>query len=146
MTGFNPIEFAVASANEAHDQRDAYADPVGSYFDNVVDTLNEKGITGNEYHQAIEQYRETIAILFKGIHLEFGQLFDALSHNGVHEIAPTNDDDGSIVTLSHNGAYFGTIGQKVSNTNEWCITGINTHIHGTGLDSLLNTIKEIRKY
>lgn len=145
MTGFDPIEFAVASANEAHDQRAVYADPVGSYFDNVVDTMNDKGITGIEYHQAIEKYRETIAILFKDVHLEFGQLFDALSHNGVHEIAPA-DDDGSIVTMLHKGVYFGTIGQKVSNTNEWCITGINTPIHGTGLDSLLNTIKEIRKY
>jgi hypothetical protein len=145
MTGFNSIEFAVASAEEAFDQRGAYTDPIGSYFDNVVDTLNEKGVTGNEYHQAIEQYRDTIAKLF-GEQIRFGDLFDALSHAGVHEIEPAPGNDGSVVTVSRNGEHVGVIGQYVTDTNKWSFS-INGHLlHGVGVNALLDAIKEQRKY
>jgi hypothetical protein len=142
---FNSIEFAVASAEEAFDQRGAYADPIGSYFDNVVDTLNEKGITGNEYHQAIDKYRDTIARLFTE-QIQFGNLFDALSHAGVHEIEPANGDDGSIVIVSHNGVYFGTIGQCCGNSDTWVFTINGILNKGNGLNSLIDTSKEKRKY
>lgn len=153
MNSFNPIEFAIASANEAFDQRAAYADPVGSYFDNVVDTLNEYKVTGQMYHSALAQYRATVANLFFGMNLEYEQLFDALSHAGVHEIECETDlsnndrKDGSLIYLKHNGAHFGTIGQDYVNPNKWAIYmhGVDT-INGEGFNLLLDTIKQIRKY
>lgn len=42
MNWLEAIEFARASAREAIDQASAYEDPIGSFRDNVVDTLNDE--------------------------------------------------------------------------------------------------------
>lgn len=45
---FDPVEFAIASAATAFDQRGAYdslQDSIDNYFDNLRDTMQEKGVT-----------------------------------------------------------------------------------------------------
>lgn len=50
------VEFAESSADAAIDQWDEYPDAVGSYADNVVDSMNEQRVDGNDHQFAIAAY------------------------------------------------------------------------------------------
>ena len=48
--------FGRASAAMAADQRDAYADSVASFRENIIDTLRDEGASGEAYDAALKAY------------------------------------------------------------------------------------------
>lgn len=61
---FDAVEFAKRSAAEAFDQRAVYTDPVGSYRDNVTDTMSEFKVSDADYSRALDAYETEVARLF----------------------------------------------------------------------------------
>lgn len=63
MNRSQAIEFAASSALTAIDQRDAYTDSFASYRENLIDTMNDEGVTGQDYLDALEMYDSECKIL-----------------------------------------------------------------------------------
>lgn len=55
------LSFAKSSASMAADQKAAYDDAASAFFDNLIDTLNDEKVIGNDYHDALQVYQDTIA-------------------------------------------------------------------------------------
>lgn len=61
MTTSQMIEFAASSARMALDRRDAYEDAIGSFRDNVIDTLNDEGADANTHRRALAKFDAIVA-------------------------------------------------------------------------------------
>ena len=64
MTAEQVMEFAAASASMAIDQRDAYADAIASFRENLIDTLRDERVN-DEYlvRDALDAYDAAVARL-----------------------------------------------------------------------------------
>jgi hypothetical protein len=58
------VEFAKASAAESFDQRATYADPVGCYRTNVIDTLGEQSADQYAVRDALAAFDAEVSRLF----------------------------------------------------------------------------------
>lgn len=58
------LRFAKSSAAMAHDQRDAYADAIASFRENIIDTFADEGADETDQRDALALYDEEVRHLF----------------------------------------------------------------------------------
>jgi hypothetical protein len=58
------LRFAKSSAAMAHDQRDAYADAIASFRENIIDTFADEGADEADQRDALALYDEEASRLF----------------------------------------------------------------------------------